>query len=83
MSLKNGYFDVFKTSKLCPIFEIHYECYKVLKQSAKTNLSTACKVELLQWIKQRYIETESSVFAKEVKHPTFLEIMIASSHVRE
>ncbi|MBP1840403.1 hypothetical protein [Formosa algae] len=83
LTLKNDCFEVFSDSKLCPIFEIHYEFYKVFKQSRKTDISRESKVELLQWIKKGYIETENSVFANEVKHPTFLEIMITASQVDE
>lgn len=80
-TLKVNSFEVTNESQLCKIFDIYICYFEVFKRSKIIDIDKGCKIELLQWLKQGYIETDNSIFAKTVKHPSFLDIMVAASQV--
>jgi hypothetical protein len=80
--LKDESFTVSSESQLCKIFGICIRSYELFKKPKKIKIDRQCKIELLQWVKQRFIETDNSLFAVKIAHPDFLEIMKAASLVR-
>ena len=83
LTLKNGYFEVLESSKLCKILNIKVDYFDVMKFDKIIEIDKRCKIELLQCIKQGYINTDNSVFVEAITPPTFLEVMIAASQVDE
>lgn len=84
LTLKNESFEITENSQLCKMFDISIRFFEVFKGSPrKIKIERECKIELLQWIKQGYIEDENSIFRKRVTPPTFLDIMKAASRVED
>jgi hypothetical protein len=83
LTLKNESFEASNESQLCKIFNIEIGLFELFESSKIIEIDRQCKIELLLWLKQGYIQTDDSLFAKTTRHPTFLEIMIAASQVDE
>ena len=81
LTLKNESYEVSDKSQLGKIFGIEIRLFEVFKSPKSIKIDRHCKIELLQWLKQGFTETDNSSFAKTTRHPTFLEIMIASSQI--
>ena len=81
MTLKKESYEVSDKSQLGKIFGIEIRLFEVFESPKNIKIDRQCKIELLQWINQGFIETDNSSFAKTTRHPTFLEIMIASSQI--
>jgi hypothetical protein len=81
LTLKNENFEVSDKSQLGKIFNIEIRLFEVFESPRNINIDRECKIELLQWLKQGFIQTDNSSFGKTTRHPTFLEIMIASSQI--
>lgn len=79
ITLKNGFFKYSRKSLVCKIFNIDIQFIEVFKSPKQKELNRESKVELLQWLKLGYINTENSAFSKLLTPPTFLEIMIAAT----
>ncbi|WP_242121644.1 hypothetical protein [Aestuariivivens sediminicola] len=79
LTLKNESFEVSNESQLCEIFDINIRFFELFKRSKNIKIDRQCKIELLQWIKQGYLETNNSLFGKTITPPTFLDVMKAAS----
>jgi len=79
LTLKNKSFEVTSESKLGKIFNIEVRTFELFGSPKNIKIDRDCKIELLHWLKQGYIETDESLFAKTVTPPTFLDIMIAAT----
>jgi len=79
LTLKKGFFNYSEQSGICKILEIHMRYFEVFKCPTTREINRDCKIELIQWLKQGYLETDESIFAKTVTPPTFLDIMKAAS----
>lgn len=83
LTLKNQSYQVSDKSQLGKVFEIGISLFELFKSPKNIKIDRECKIELLQWLKQDFIQTDDSIFAKTTRHPTFLEIMIAASQVKK
>ena len=83
LTLKNQSFEVSTDSQLCKIFEIEIKLFELFKRSKNIKIERQCKIELLNWIKQGYLETDNSLFGKTITPPTFLDVMKAASLVND
>ena len=81
LTLKNQRFEVSNDSQLCKVFDINIRFFELFKRPRNIKIDRKCKIEMLEWIKQEYLETDNSLFGKTITPPTFLDVMKAASVV--
>jgi hypothetical protein len=79
--LKKEEIEVSHKSELCKVFNVCIQTYELFKIDKKVEINRKIKIELLQILKQGYINNVDSELKKLITPPTFLDIMKLASQV--